>query len=176
MTSEADDVLSLIAEAFDRAGLAYALIGGHAVNVWVEPRFTADVALTVAADAAALARARKLLEATGYAIAFEEGAGLPSGPDFLRFCRGPDDPPIELQAAKTRLQHDLIARAERSEEGVAIATPEDLILLKLIAHRPKDLADLAGLLALPGIDWSYIEEGAREWEVLDRLERLRQQF
>jgi hypothetical protein len=106
-------------------------------------------------------------------VATEHGADLPSGPDFVRFVRGQDDPPIELQAAKTRLQEELIARARREPSGAATATPEDLILLELIAHRPKDLADLAGLLALPEIDWSYVVERAREWEVLDRLDRLR---
>lgn len=173
MSSETSDVLELIASVFESAGLPYALIGGHAVNVWLEPRFTADVDLTVAADPAALARARVGLEAAGYAIAAEEGANLPSGPDFVRFTRGPDDPPIELQAAKTRLQNELIARARRDAVSIATATPEDLILLKLIAHRPKDLADLAGLLTLPGIDWAYVEERAREWDVLDLLARLR---
>ena len=169
----ANDPLALLAAVFERAGLAYALIGGHAVNVWLEPRFTADVDVTVMADPAALARARAGLEAAGYQVATEHGADLPSGPDFVRFTRGRDDPPIELQVAKTRLQEELIARARRHQGGVATATPEDLILLELIAHRPKDLADLAGLLALAEIDWPYVEERAREWDVFDRLARLR---
>lgn len=173
MTAPPDDVLAVIAAALDGAGLAYALIGGHAVNAWLEPRFTADVDLTIAADPAALARATTALEAVGYRVAHEHGADLPSGPDFVRFTRGPDDPPIELQAAKTRLQDEVIQRARRDARGVATATAEDLILLKLIAHRPKDLADLAGLLALPDIDWAYVEDRARDWEVLDRLARLR---
>lgn len=168
-----DDVLAVIAAALDAAGLAYAVIGGHAVNAWLEPRFTADVDLTVAADPQALARARAALEAAGYQLSVEHGADLPSGPDFVRFTGGPGAPPIELQAAKTRLQDEVIQRARRDARGVATATPEDLILLKLIAHRPKDLADLAGLVALSGIDWAYVEERAREWDVLDRLERLR---
>lgn len=172
MSAAADDVLATLASVFEQAGLAYALIGGHAVNLWLEPRFTADVDVTVAADPAALTRARAALEALGYRVNAEQGAELPSGPDFVRFVRDPGEPPIEIQAAKTRLQHDLLARATR-ESGVATATPEDLILLKLIAHRPKDLADLAGLLALPDLDWAYIEERARDWDVVDRLERLR---
>lgn len=172
MTATADDVLALIATVFDAAGLGYALIGGHAINAWLEPRFTADVDVTVAADPAAFARARAGLEAAGYRVNTLDGADQPSGPDFVRFVRGPGDPPIELQAAKTELQHRLIARAGR-DGGVAIATVEDLIVLKLIAHRPKDLADLAGLLALPAVDWAYVEGRAREWDVADRLARLR---
>jgi hypothetical protein len=44
-----EDPIALIASVLDGAGLAYALIGGHAVNVWLEPRFTADVDVTVLA-------------------------------------------------------------------------------------------------------------------------------
>jgi hypothetical protein len=43
MSAGDDDVLTVIATAFDSARLPYALIGGHAVNVWLEPRFTADL-------------------------------------------------------------------------------------------------------------------------------------
>ncbi len=173
MSADPDDVLALIAATFAAAGLPYALIGGHAVNAWLEPRFTADIDVTVAADPASLARARAALEAAGYRVTHEHGADLPSGPDFVRLGRAPGDPPIELQAAKTSLQDDVIARARRGARGVATATPEDLILLKLIAHRPKDLADLAGLVALSGLDWGYIEERAAAWDVLDRLVRVR---
>lgn len=171
--SSDEDVLALIARVFDESKLPYAIIGGHAVNAWLEPRFTADLDVTAAADPPALARARAGLEAAGYRVAFEHGAGLPSGPDFVRFARGLDDPPIEIQAAKTALQVELIARARRDCGGVAVATPEDLIILKLIAHRPKDLADLAGLVAIPELDWAHVEERAKDWDVLDALIRVR---
>lgn len=175
MTTSAADALALIASVFDRAGLRYAVIGGHAVNAWLEPRITIDLDVTVAADPEALARARVALEAAGYRVNDEHGAELPSGPDFVRFVRGPADPPIELQAAKTALQQAVIERASHAT-GLATASPEDLIVLKLIAHRPKDLGDLAGLLSLPALDWPYIERRVDEWEVRDRLDRLRAQF
>ncbi len=54
-----------------------------------------------------------------------------------------------------------------------VATAEDLIVLKLIANRPKDQVDLLALAALPGIDWSYIERWADAWNVRDVLGRLR---
>ena len=60
-----------------------------------------------------------------------------------------------------------------TESGARVATKEDLIVLKLIADRPKDRIDLEGLCALDGNDWSYVERWAREWDVLGRLERFR---
>lgn len=61
----ADAPLAFLARLLDRAGLAHALIGGHAVNVWLEPRFTADIDVTVLTDREAMARLRTDLEAAG---------------------------------------------------------------------------------------------------------------
>jgi hypothetical protein len=54
-----------------------------------------------------------------------------------------------------------------------VATPEDLIVLKLIADRPKDRQDLLGLVALPDLDWAYVARWAAEWDVAERLAALR---
>ena len=80
---------------------------------------------------------------------------------------------IEVQAAKTDLQHEVIRRAVRVGDGPAIATVEDLLVLKLIANRPKDRGDLVGLAALPGIDWAYVERWAAEWGFGAALAHLR---
>ncbi|HJW70905.1 MAG TPA: hypothetical protein VJ829_16250 [Candidatus Binatia bacterium] len=59
-----------------------------------------------------------------------------------------------------------------------MSTPEeielsDLIVLKLIANRPKDHVDLLGLVQLDALDWAYVEHWAAEWCVADRLRVLR---
>lgn len=73
---------------------------------------------------------------------------------------------MEIQAAKTALQREVIRRAVVSEEGMRVATAEDLVILKLIADRPKDQADLAGLVRLPGLDWAHVERWAEQWGLL----------
>ena len=42
-----DDSLGALSGTLAEAEVVYALIGGHAVNAWVEPRFTADIGLTI---------------------------------------------------------------------------------------------------------------------------------
>ena len=97
----------------------------------------------------------------------------PSGPDFLRFRSTAGPMVLELQAAKTALQRELIRRATPASEGLRVATPEDLIVLKLIANRPKDRLDLVGLCALPSIDGGYVERWAQEWDLTEELRRIR---
>ena len=51
--------------------------------------------------------------------------------------------------------------------------PEELLVMKLIAHRSKDQIDASGLARLEGLDWPYVERWAAEWDVTDRLRALR---
>jgi hypothetical protein len=168
-----DDPLPHVARLLGALGTDYAVIGAHAVNCWLEPRLTADIDITVAADRGQLDALRALLVGEGFRVAREHGAEEPSGPDFIRFVSADSEVVIELQAAKTAFQREVIRRAVTSPDGLRVATVEDLLVLKLIADRPKDQADLDGLLAVGALDWAYVERWATTWGVLDRLDRRR---
>ena len=165
--------LVTLSRMLEREGIDYALIGGHAVNAWLEPRFTGDVDIVVAAGSDDFDRLKRILADQGFTVTREYGAEQPSGPDFVRFESASSPLVIEVQAAKTRFQGEAIRRATPGASGARIATVEDLIVMKLIADRPKDQVDLVGLVTLPEIDWAYVEHWAEEWQVLDRLERIR---
>ena len=167
------DPIRAIAQLLHSAGIGYALIGGHAVNVWVEPRFTADIDVTIEAGVAQMQRVLEVLRDAGFEQEFVEGEGLASGPDFVRFVSSEGTQILELQAAKTDLQDSLLQRARPTEDGVRVATAEDLIVLKLIADRPKDRIDLIALCQLPNLDWDYVERWATRWDVTSALERIR---
>jgi hypothetical protein len=167
--------LARIADLFGRAEVEYAVIGAHGVNAWLEPRFTADIDITARVDVPAMSRLRSAFSGAGYEATVEHGAHLPSGPDFVRFASADRLTLVEIQAAKTALQHEVIRRARASAEGIRVATPEDLIVLKLIADRPKDRQDLLGLVALPDLDWAHVEHWAAEWGVAERLAALRRE-
>jgi len=169
------DPISALAELLAAAGVDYALIGGHAVNIWVEPRFTADVALTTEAGVAKMDRLTEVLGEAGFRRDAIEGESQASGPDFARFVSSDGSQVLELQAAKTELQESLLARARVTEDGLRIATPEDLIVLKLIANRPKDRVDLLSLCGLADLDWGYAERWASRWDVRGLLEEIRRE-
>ena len=173
--SAATSALATIAQLFERARVPYAVIGAHAVNAWVEPRITADVDVTAAADADGMRHLEEVLRTEGWSVDRAHGADQPSGPDFVRFVSRTTVTTLEVQTAKTEFQREIIRRAVVSDDGVRVASPEDLIVLKLVANRPKDQVDLLALAALPQLDWPYIERWADAWNVRDVLARLRTQ-
>jgi hypothetical protein len=65
------------------------------------------------------------------------------------------------------------------EEGAAdspvrVPAVEDVILLKLIAGRTQDVADVEAILATNlALDLDYLEGWARAWDVLDSWLRVR---
>jgi hypothetical protein len=162
-----------IARILDSLHLPYAVIGAHAVNTWLEPRFTADIDLAIELTAASSRELVAAFEREGFAVTRAHGQHLPSGPDFLRFLSSDRLLTVEFQPAKTAFQHELVRRARPDQDGVRVATSEDLIVLKLIANLPKDQLDLLGLVALDGLDWLYIERLAAEWQVAGLLASVR---
>lgn len=168
-----DNPLPYVARLLDSVGVSYVVIGGHAVNCWLEPRLTGDVDVTVTGDRAQTESLRAKLLSAGFRVAREHRTEAASGPDFVRFVSADGETVIETQTAKTEFQREVIRRAVSTPEGVRVATVEDLIVLKLIADRTKDQADIEGLLSLGSLDWAYIEKWAATWGVLDRLHRMR---
>lgn len=175
---EATRWLEWFATLLAETSLRAALIGGQARNFWAEPRATVDYDFTVAADAEAVAQVIARLQQIGYEIAREQGAKLPSGPDFVQLVHPVTKDRVEFQTAKTEYQDLVLRRALPSgdKQLLSVATPEDLIVMKLLASRRKDQIDLVDLGSLPDLDWPYIERWAHEWQVTDRLAELRERL
>jgi hypothetical protein len=167
--SPAQELSAILANA----GLSFALIGGQAVNVWVRPRVTDDFGFAVLAVRVGVLAAEEALKARGFEYTLRQDAGEPSGPDFVQMRHTDPAVVIDLQLAKTAFQQGLIKRAiPAGSTNVPVATPEDLIVMKLIANPSVDHKDLVNLIALEGLDWPYIREWAHEWQVSDRLNEL----
>ncbi|MEX0783388.1 MAG: nucleotidyl transferase AbiEii/AbiGii toxin family protein [Dehalococcoidia bacterium] len=166
------DELSEVLEEFSEQ---CAIIGGMAHNFWREPRYTKDVDFTLVADPIVFGKLRERLDAAGYELSRIQNENEPSGPGFARFIQPGTNKIVEFLTAKTEFQVLLIDRAVRltPEQVLRVATPEDIIVLKLIANRSHDQVDAINLGKIEGLDWDYIERWAAEWSVSERLDTLR---
>ncbi|MGH2609328.1 MAG: nucleotidyl transferase AbiEii/AbiGii toxin family protein [Tepidiformaceae bacterium] len=171
----ARDLIELVGNVLEAGGLRAALIGGQAVNCWVEPRITLDVDVTVMASGATLREVVQRFELAGFRILFSQDPGGQSGPDFVRFEHEATEVELDLEVAKTDYEAGMIERAVRAEGlRIPVARAEDVLVLKLIANRGKDHKDQLDLARLSGLDWAYIEHWADVWQVSERLGALRE--
>lgn len=154
-------ILSELGAALDRAAIGYMVVGGQAVLVRGEPRLTRDIDVTLAAGPDALPQILSFLTDLGM-------HPLPSDP--IGFARqtmvvpAVDDRTgvrVDLILSWTPFEAEAISRAESvSVDGYRyrVATAEDLVVMKILAGRPRDLEDVAGiLLRHPDLDARYVE-------------------
>lgn len=156
-----ESLLASLAEAFEAEGLRYMIIGGQAVLMYGEPRLTRDVDVTEGADVSALTRV----------LAVAHRAGLtprPNDPESF----AAETMVLPCEDASTGIRVDFVFSTSTYEAAamdrvrpavvagrtVAYASPEDLIIHKLVAGRPRDLDDVRSVrLRTPVLDFVYIE-------------------
>lgn len=187
MTGPAGDdaiggALRALAGWLDAAGVPYALIGGVAVGLQAEPRFTQDVDAVVWIDDA---RWAGLLEA---AVAFGIRPRIDDPLSFAERTRvlllsHADVVPIDVSCGALPFEQDLIEQAATIDVGSAsirVARPVHLLVTKAIANRPRDRADIAALIeAHPDVDVAAARRVVAEFaqaleqpELLDGFDRL----
>ena len=157
-------------------GLACAVIGGVAASLLGRPRTTRDVDLVTSpgdqswqalVDGAAAFGIRPRIEDV---VAFAEESRVL----LMRHEASAVDVDVSLGALP--FEHDLVARAVVLDVGdlsIPVARPEDLIVMKAVAGRPRDLADIEGLLdAHPEIDTDPLVETVRRFAELLAMPEL----
>jgi hypothetical protein len=153
--------LLLATAVLNRAGIPYAVVGGHAVASWVATvdegavRNTRDVDLLIRrADLPAVTAA---LEQAGFVHA--------EVLDVTMFLDGPDAKPSEsihllFAGEKVRPEHplpspDLAAIDDRA--GFRVITLEALVHMKLLSNRDKDRTHVRDLIGVGLIDRTWLD-------------------
>jgi hypothetical protein len=151
--------LRRIIDALHRVSVPFALVGGLAVSVRVEPRFTRDVvlAVVVASDEEAEALVSALVT-DGWRVSAVVEQEAVNRLATVRLDAPPDvdtTAVVDLLFASSGIESELVGDAELLEvlPGVTlpVACVAHLIVLKILARspeRPQDEADLVALLAV----------------------------
>lgn len=179
------DLLGDLAAALERLGFPWYLFGAQAAIVYGVARLTADVDVTVKAPGnVPVTSWIPIFTAHRFQLRFDD-------PTFLAQTRvvplvhGPTALPVDLVLAGPGLEDEFLARVTRHViDGVTVPVvdPSDLVILKVLAARAKDLEDVATLLRVQGdrIDDARVRqvlmmlEGALgQSDLLPMFERLR---
>ena len=137
------------------------LFGAQAVLIWGRPRLTADVDVTIRLRTADTVSFWKAMEEAGFRLRVSDAEQFVARTRVLPFLHVATQLPLDVVLAGPGIEDTFIERAIRVEiEGlsVPVASPEDLIVMKVLAGRPKDLEDVRTVLTerLKRLDVAYI--------------------
>ena len=162
-----EKLLARLGAALDAAGLGYMVIGGQAVLIYGEPRLTRDIDITLAASLDQLPRVLELTEGLGLEVLVD--AEEFASETMVLPCRDPDtEIRVDFILADTTYEREAIARARTvllAGAPVRFASPEDLVVHKMIAGRARDLDDVRSiLLKQPDLEIAPIRHALGEFE------------
>jgi len=126
------------------------VFGAQAVVVWGRPRLTADVDITVRLKHGDPADFWREMEKAGFRLRVSDPEPFIARARVLPFLHTATQLPLDIVLAGPGIEDQFIERAIRIEiEGlsVPVASPEDLIVMKVLAARPKDVEDIRAILA-----------------------------
>lgn len=159
------DLLKQTASALDRENIPYAVSGGLAVMLWGVVRATRDMDLLISVPATRLPRALEIMFELGCSgNVMEVLKRLRKDHFAVLDCGGIE---VEVFTPLLPYHHKVLERRVRKDiEGVPIyfVSAEDLVVLKVLFNRTKDIADVKGILATQKgrLDTAYIIKTLKE--------------
>jgi hypothetical protein len=136
------------------------IIGG--VGFLGKPRFTADIDAVFLLPTSDIAQFLKLAEAENIL------PRIPNAEEFARKSRvlllryKPTETDIDISLGILPFEQEMVERGSTrsfADLSIRLPTPEDLIIMKAVAHRPKDLEDIRTMAdKYPDLDLQRIEK------------------
>ena len=173
MPSSPQPVAELLAELerlFARLGLRWFLFGAQAAILHGVARLSADVDVTVDLGERPTAELVAAAAWAGFELRVDDIEGFVEKTRVLPFVHRRSAIPVDVVLAGPGIEEQFFAGAEERRVGgavVPIASAEDLIAMKVLAGRPRDLDDVAAIAEVRAGDLDL----ARIRATLDLLEK-----
>ena len=162
--------------------IQYLILGGIAVGVLGEARFTSDLDLDIFISKEVVPEFLKKIQKAKFKVNFAEALkNVQTFGSFRFFCQ---ELPVDVILASTELEKSALSRKKSLSlfnRKMSFPSPEDLILLKLIPGRPKDLLDVESIVIRhkEKLDLKYLHkwiqkicEEAEDFRILHQFNKL----
>ena len=175
-----EKILSSIGVSLKKRDIPYMIIGGQAVLLYGEPRLTRDIDITLGVN---VDRLDDLLAVV------QELTLKPLPKDLKSFVRQTMVLPaldettgirVDFIFSFTPYETEAINRSKKIKilnQEVNFASPEDLIIHKIFAGRPRDIEDVRTvLLKNPDIDVRYVRKWLKEFDLFSEKKEFLKTF
>ena len=163
-----NQLLEQIALSLEQHKIPYMVIGGQAVLIYGEPRLTRDVDITLGVGPERLQDLLSLAESAGWRLLVEKPEEFVQRTLVLPLQDSNSGIRIDLIFSCSPYERQAMDRVRLVEMGkatVRFAAVEDVIILKMVAGRPRDLEDVRSILVKnPELGQGYIREWLAEFD------------
>ena len=152
-----DEIAPLVAAAgaatalLENLGLPAAIVGGFAVAVRARPRVTQDIDLVAMGDLDQLDGLVSAALGAGFSVRRMDAVEFARITRVLLLRHEVSGVSIDISLGALPFERELVERATRVpvlDYQLPIARGEDLVIMKSLALRPRDVADIESLLEL----------------------------
>lgn len=141
----------------------YTAIGGIAVSLLAHPRATQDIDAVIWLDEGRWEAFIRTGEEHGFKARISDALEFAARSRVFLFRHHKSGVSVDISCGALPFEREMIERAmtlKISETRIKVPTPEDLIITKAVAQRPKDMIDIESLL-------STVKGLARTYQALD---------
>ena len=156
-------LLEQIAVEFESRSIPYLIVGGQAVLVHGEPRLTRDIDVTLGVDVDRLDDLLAIVKQAGWNVLVQSPRDFVQQTMVLPCEDSGSGVRLDFIFSHSSYERQAMTRTTTLKVGqtdVRFASPEDLVIHKVVAGRPRDIEDVRSvLLKNPQVDATYI----RRW-------------
>jgi hypothetical protein len=150
MGSPDADVYDALAGAFASLGVRWFVFGAQAAIVHGALRFTEDIDVTADLGDKPTSALVRVLEDNGFSLRVEDVDGFVDKTRVVPLLHEATGFPVDVVLSGPGLEELFFARAQSVDVGgrpVPFASAEDIIVMKVLAGRAKDLEDVVAIVA-----------------------------
>jgi predicted nucleotidyltransferase len=176
-----EKLIRKIAEQLDKENIPYMIIGGQAVLIYGRPRLTRDIDITLGIDTDKFLLVEKVCNQLKLELLVEKPEDFAGKTKVLPAEEPESKVRVDFIFSFTQYETQAIKNAKQvqvDDYPVNFASPEDVIIHKMVAGRAVDEEDVKSILAKKRktIDLEYIRKWLSEFAEIQEYSGISEKF